>query len=174
MGHPVRPPAHVTSAGQQPRPGTVLTQVATLVGLLALFFSMPVRADEPTAVLLRTGLVALLGVALVTWIVVRQLRGSGRRELAPLQLVVLAEIVACAFALAYFALATQGDHFVGIQTRLDALYFTLTTMTTVGYGDIRATTQLARGVVCAQLAFNLVFLGALTRLLQRRMGVPMG
>ena len=115
---------------------------------------------------------SLVGVVLVAGIIIRQLRGSGRRELTPLQLVVLAEIVACAFSLAYYALAVEGDHFAGLHTRLDALYFTLATMTTVGYGDVHATSQVARGVVCAQLAFNLVFLGALARLLQRRLGDP--
>lgn len=150
----------------------MLTQVATLVGLLVLFFSLPVRVSADTGVLLSSGLIAFLGVVLVAWIVIRQLRGSGRRELAPLQLVMLAEIVACAFSLAYYALATQGDHFAGMHTRLDALYFTLATMTTVGYGDVSATSQLARGVVCAQLAFNLAFLGALARLLQHRLGDP--
>ncbi|WP_460797414.1 potassium channel family protein [Nocardioides pacificus] len=170
----VDPSPHATVGGRQSGPGRPLAHAATLVGLLALFFSMPVTAGEPVVVLLRSGSIALLGVVLVAWIVVRQLRGSGRRELGPLQLVMLAEIVACAFALAYYVLATQGDHVAGVHTRLDALYFTLTTMTTVGYGDVRATSQLARGIVCVQLAFNLAFLGALARLIQHRLGAPRG
>jgi hypothetical protein len=145
--------------------------VATLAGGLVLFFAMPVRAGTSTVGLVRGSLIALLGVAVVAWVIIRQVRGSGRRELTPLQLVMLAEIVACTFSLAYYSLAVHDPaQFVGIRTRLDALYFTLTTMTTVGYGDIHAAAQLARALVCVQLAFNLVFLALLAHLLRTRLG----
>jgi voltage-gated potassium channel len=85
--------------------------------------------------------------------------------------VMLAEIVACAFSLVYYAIAVYDpDQMVGVRTRLDALYFTMSTMSTVGYGDVHAVSQLARGVVVVHLTFNLVFLGVLARLLQRRLG----
>ena len=56
-------------------------------------------------------------------------------------------------------------------TRTDALYFTVTVFTTVGFGDIVATTQLVRLVVTAQMILDLgvlglgirVFLGAARR-----------
>lgn len=153
------------------RPGAVLTNVATLAGGLVLFFAMPVRGGTSTGGLVRGTLVALAGVAAVAWVIVRQVRGSGRRELTPLQLVMLAEIVTCTFSLAYYSLEVHDpEQFVGINSRLDALYFTLTTMTTVGYGDIHAAAQLARALVCIQLAFNLVFLAVLAHLLRSRLG----
>ena len=54
---------------------------------------------------------------------------------------------------------------------LDALYFTVTVFATVGFGDIVATTQLARLVVTVQMILDLgvlglgirVFLGAVQR-----------
>ena len=49
----------------------------------------------------------------------------------------------------------------GLDTRIDALYFTLTTMTTTGYGDIHATGQLARVLVSVVFVFNIVFIGML-------------
>jgi hypothetical protein len=154
----------------QHRPGALVTHVATLAGGLVLFFAVPVRSGGSTVVLVRSCVVALVGVVLVGWIVVRQVRGAGRRDLTPLQLLMLAEIVACAFSLVYYAMAVdEANQMVGIETRLDALYFTLSTMSTVGYGDVHAVSQLARGVVCVHLAFNLVFLGVLARLLQRQL-----
>lgn len=54
----------------------------------------------------------------------------------------------------------------GIETRLDALYFSATTMTTTGYGDIVATGQLARGLVTAQLVFDVVFVATVVGLIQ--------
>ena len=56
-------------------------------------------------------------------------------------------------------------------TRTDALYFTVTVFTTVGFGDITATTQAARLIVTVQMILDLgvlglgirVFLGAVQR-----------
>ena len=52
-----------------------------------------------------------------------------------------------------------------LRTKTDALYFTVTTLATVGFGDVHPTGQVARAIVTAQIVFNLVFLGSLARLL---------
>jgi voltage-gated potassium channel len=44
-------------------------------------------------------------------------------------------------------------------TRTDALYFTLTVFSTVGFGDITATSQSARVIVMVQMVLDLVILG---------------
>ena len=44
-------------------------------------------------------------------------------------------------------------------TRTDALYFTVTIFSTVGFGDITATSQNARLLVTAQMILDLVILG---------------
>ena len=56
----------------------------------------------------------------------------------------------------------------GLHTRLDSLYFTMTTLTTVGYGDIHATGQTARALVLVQMVFNVVFVAAAATLLSAR------
>ena len=155
------------------RSASLLTGIVTLAGGLVLFFAMPVSSGGSSWALVRDTLLALVGVTVVGYVVVRQARGSGWRELSPLQLVMLAEVVVCLFSLTYYSLSVHdGTQFVGLHTRLDALYFTLTTTTTVGFGDVHAAAQLARGLVCIQLAFNLVFLGLLARLLRHRLGAP--
>ena len=50
-----------------------------------------------------------------------------------------------------------------MHTRVDALYFTLATMATVGYGDIHAEGQVARAMVCAVIAFDVVVVASLVR-----------
>lgn len=44
-------------------------------------------------------------------------------------------------------------------TRTDSLYFTVTTFSTVGFGDITATSQAASLVVTAQMILDLLALG---------------
>ena len=51
------------------------------------------------------------------------------------------------------------------MTRTDSLYFVVTMVSKVGFGDITAVGQTARAVVTVNMFLNLVFLGATLRLL---------
>lgn len=64
------------------------------------------------------------------------------------------------FAAAYYTLARQSGEFIGLGTRFDALYFTLTTFATVGYGDVAPHGQAARIVTTLQVVYGVVFLTA--------------
>jgi hypothetical protein len=55
-----------------------------------------------------------------------------------------------------------------LDTRVDSLYFTLSTLATVGFGDISADGQLARTIVTVQIVFNLVFVAGLVSVLSGR------
>jgi Ion channel len=64
------------------------------------------------------------------------------------------------FASAYYVMARASPaSFSHHLTRSDALYFTVTTFSTVGYGDITAVSQTARLVVTAQMILDLLALG---------------
>jgi hypothetical protein len=110
-------------------------------------------------------------LALLAVLVVRQLRlqideGMDRR-IDGLVMSVVAVVVA--FALGFFMLTERNPSQVaGLHTRLDSLYFTMTTLTTVGYGDIHATGQTARALVLVQMVFNVVFVAAAATLLSAR------
>ncbi len=54
-----------------------------------------------------------------------------------------------------------------MTTKTDALYFTVSTLATVGFGDVHATAQLSRALVIIQIVFNLAFVGTLVSLLTR-------
>lgn len=71
------------------------------------------------------------------------------------------------FATAYQALAQHPDELVGLDTRLDGLYFTLVTLATIGYGDIAPHGQTARLVVVLQIFYAFVFLTAAATALNR-------
>jgi len=53
----------------------------------------------------------------------------------------------------------SGSNFSEPLTRTDALYFTVTVFSTVGFGDITAKTETARLVVTAQMIADIVILG---------------
>jgi hypothetical protein len=65
------------------------------------------------------------------------------------------------FAAGYYAMARSNPDSFNVRqfTRTDSLYFTVTVFTTVGFGDIRATSQIARIVVTLQMILDLIVLG---------------
>ena len=69
------------------------------------------------------------------------------------------------FATTYFLMA-RANHttFGGPLSRTDAMYFSSTIFTTVGFGDITAKSEAARVVVTLQMWLDLVFLGLVVRL----------
>lgn len=140
-----------------------------LVGVLGIYFMLPVDSTQSSGqVAVGLGVTSVC-VGLVTALILREFRRQARGEepgLTGAQLIVIFELVLVLFALGYFSLATHGEHqMVGIKTRLDALYFTATTIATVGYGDIHPVGQLAKGVATVQMAFDVVFIAAFVRLL---------
>ncbi|TQL01825.1 potassium channel family protein [Cellulomonas sp. SLBN-39] len=61
--------------------------------------------------------------------------------------------------------------FTGLRTKLDALYFSVTTLTTVGFGDITPVSQGARLLVVVQMLFDVVVVTtAVTLLASARSG----
>lgn len=143
------------------------------VGLLVAYFAVPVETNAPTWRLVLGILLTAVAVVLAGLVIVRQVRFqmSGVGRIVRIQgLLLLLEIVVVAFATAYYMLAdSTSNQMAGISTRLDSLYFTIVTMATVGYGDVHAVGQFARGLVTVQIVFNLIFVGALTSLLTSRM-----
>jgi len=69
------------------------------------------------------------------------------------------------FASAYFVMArsSPANFSTHSLTRTDALYFTVTVFSTVGFGDITAASQTARVVVAVQMLLDLLALGLVVR-----------
>ncbi|NMO57847.1 two pore domain potassium channel family protein [Actinoplanes sp. TBRC 11911] len=98
-------------------------------------------------------------MALIVWQVrsYRRAAASGHGQLLGLLTAVYASVLF--FALTYYVLATgDPNEIAGLNTKLDALYFSLTTVSTVGFGDVHATGQSARGIVSFQIGFDLLFI----------------
>ncbi len=62
------------------------------------------------------------------------------------------------FAFEYYSLSHAGaSSFNMVLTKIDAIYFTITTLTTAGFGDIHPVSELSRLYVTAQELVDLVF-----------------
>lgn len=136
----------------------LLRIVATVAILTTIYYLLPDfgRLSETSwALLFAVGLVVLSG--LIVLLVGKALRAGPDVQLQGLGILLC--IAVMFFAEAYFLLAKMPGQFDGLRTKTDALYFTVTTLSTVGYGDVHAAGQLARVAVILQVLFNLVFLG---------------
>ena len=112
-------------------------------------------------------LAAIVALGIVIWRISRGIAREVRGPKGGVQVedLVLAIVIGVAvFALADLILATIAPgQFVGLETKTDALYFALTTLTTIGFGDVSAEGQLARGLVIVQMLFNVIVLTAAAR-----------
>ncbi|GAA3764296.1 potassium channel family protein [Micromonospora maritima] len=132
--------------------------------MLVGYFLVPVEPDPNGLRLALRSAGTLLLVAVVAFLVTGQVRRqltrdqpTGREEDRALTRLAVALIAGLlVFALADYVVAdTRPGEFVGLRTRIDALYFALATLTTIGYGDVHAQGQIARVAVCAQMVFSI-------------------
>jgi voltage-gated potassium channel len=140
------------------------------IGLaLIIYFVIPVDFHTETGIV-GHGVLSLVAIALVSalvlWQVLLQIDDPGRRIDGLLLSMVAGVLV---FALAFFRLhLEEPEQFVGMSTRIDSLYFTMTTLLTVGYGDINASGQTARVMVLLQMVFNIAVIATAASTLNSR------
>ena len=158
-----------------------LQALATTTVLVALYYTLPLddRSEAWAVTRLVLGLVVLAGI--MAW-QVRAIVGSEFPRARMIQaLFVTVPFYVLTFAAAYVLIAESGEaNFGGPLSRTNALYFTVTVLSTVGFGDITAKSEMARLVVTVQMLANLLLigLGARTLLgaaqlgLERAEGVP--
>lgn len=142
---------------------SVLRSVVVVVAFSAAFAILPLRGP-----LWWVGAVVGLGMLLTTMpLAVARVRRVLTSELPVFEafesLVQLLVMLIVGFASIYYAMNRDGSQLDGLETRVDAAYFTVTTLATVGFGDLVPATQAARAVVTAQVVFDLVFLGVAVR-----------
>lgn len=165
-----------------PRPARLAAAVLGPVLLTTAYFTVPFTPIDPRhrvlAWVILAGLLTLLALGMVVTTNRAVTDHTGRYPHPGLGILLLSWTAILVFAASYWAMATRHGQFVGLRTRLDALYFTGVTMATVGYGDIHPSGQLARGVVLVQLVYTFAFLvsglAALRTRTQARLAHRMG
>jgi voltage-gated potassium channel len=123
---------------------------------LCAYFVVPVGIEDDN--LVARALVGTLTLLLLTATVVWQVVVHVEDETRQVDGLLLALVVAVlAFALAFYRLAASDPGQIpGLVTRVDALYFTMSTLLTIGYGDVHAAGQTARVLVLVSMLFNVV------------------
>ena len=142
----------------------MLRATLTSTVLVVLYYTLPLtgRLDASATVLLVSGLLVFSGV--ITW-QVRAILGSDYPALRAIEALAAAiPLFLLLFAAAYLKLAdVRPEAFTEPLTRTDALYFTVTVFSTVGFGDIAPVAQAARVTVMVQMLGDLLVVGLVLR-----------
>ena len=133
---------------------------------IGAFYVVPIGHESSLRAFVRLGAdVALIG-AVFAW----QIRRIAVAELPELRAIEALGIVIVLFLVAFSSIYLAMSHELPLTftRRLDhtqALYFTITIFSTVGFGDITPRTDPARLVVSAQMLLDLAIIGAVVRLI---------
>lgn len=141
--------------------GRMMLSIAAIV---LMFIIVPpgdlVEGTPGLGVAIGIGLV----VGVIAWELVRTLRDPYPEVRAATSLMVLVTLLVAVFAITYASLSIANPgSFTEVLDKSDAVYFTVTTLSTTGFGDIAAVSPTARWVVTTQMLFDLVVLVGLAR-----------
>jgi voltage-gated potassium channel len=169
-GVPAPPTAPVRPVDRRRTRRRVMRSIARTVvvtgAMVAFYVTAPLDQRPAGAVGVRL-LVELIALVLV---LVWQIRSVGRSPHPVLRgveaLVVSVPLLVLTFAATYVVV----DHnspgsFSEALSRLDAAYFAVTVLATVGFGDIAPVTEVARSLVMSQMLVDLAFVGLVAKVL---------
>lgn len=145
----------------------LLRTLVAVAALLLVYFQMPFESRDNMLLALTA---VVLGLAAFGVIFVRQMRRIRDAEHPMLRAVEAVALVASLFVVVVAAIhhnlwLTDPNSYSEPLSRLDALYFTVTTLATVGFGDITPTSELTRAVTTVQMVLGVALLGAGVRVL---------
>jgi voltage-gated potassium channel len=146
--------------------GTVVRSVGAVTIIITAYYLAPLNPEPWGRVVFRiVAMAVLLGVVL--WHQLRSITRSlhpGLRAIEALSLTVPLLIVL--FSSTYVVMSRwNAAAFNEALNRTTALYFTMVTLATIGYGDIHAESDGARIVVMFQIVFNVAIIGVAVRLI---------
>ena len=154
-----------------------LRATGSTVALVVIYYLLPLNHSSTWAAVT----ILVIGLVLFIGLVAFQVRSIVRSRFPALRaieaLATSVPLFLLLFASAYVVMATiSASNFGERLTHTDALYFTVTVFSTVGFGDITAKSEAARLVVTSQMIADLliiglglrIIVGAVTRSRQQR------
>ncbi|MFL6161083.1 MAG: potassium channel family protein [Jatrophihabitantaceae bacterium] len=159
-------PASSTAKHRRLLVRAIVRALLSVLALVVLYFCLPLRARFGATLLLEIGIGLLVVGAVTVWQIY-----SIRRARYPR----LRAVQAFCFTFPLFIVMFSSAHFMVEQmrsgsytqplSRVDALYYTLTVFSTVGFGDITPVSEPARVVTMIQMLGDLVLVAVFARAL---------
>ncbi len=144
----------------------IVRTLVTIAIVVIIYFLLPMDHGTDAAAMAELVLGVLVIVAIIAFQVRQIIRSQHPTLRAVEALAFTIPLYILLFATAYFLMAhAQATSFGEHLSRTDAMYFSTTVFTTVGFGDITAKTEAARLVVTSQMFLDLVILALVARLI---------
>jgi voltage-gated potassium channel len=139
-----------------------------IVAAVAVIAFAVLPLDRDLGVVLATGLgvsvvIAFIPIAINTHREI--LEAEHPIRVAVRNSVSMATLLVVAFSTEYYLLGVEFDQMEGLATKIDAVYFTVVTAATVGFGDITPTGQVARVLVVLNIVVTLAIVGIAFRII---------
>ena len=137
-----------------------LRATGSTVALVVIYYLLPLNHSSTWAAIT----ILVIGLVLFIGLVAFQVRSIVRSRFPALRaieaLATSIPLFLLLFASVYVVMATiSASNFSEPLTHTDALYFTVTVFSTVGFGDITAKSEAARLVVTSQMIADLLIIG---------------
>ena len=148
----------------QPQTRSAVGTIALVAAATAVYYVLPVPGpmrESSWAVMFFLG-ATVLGALILT--AIRRLLRAGENARVR-GLILLLTLTVLFFSWSDESVAALPHEFAELTNKTDSLYFNISTLATVGFGDVHPVGQLARAAVTVQIVFNLVFLGAAVSLI---------
>jgi hypothetical protein len=147
---------------------TTLGAIGAAALIIALYMWLPAPSgdDPPWGVFVAIVVISLVYIVAGVWSLFRiqKSRHPARTGITLLALMITAIIVI--FSLAYLSLSVDNPANFNVPLdKISALYFTMTILTTVGFGDIHAQTHPAMIAVMVQMVISLTLITTLAKVL---------
>lgn len=142
-------------------------RVSIVTGTLLVVYAVaPLGERADRSVVFRL-CVALVALVVVLGLQFRSVSRSPHPTLRGVEAVAVSvPLLILSFAATYYVMA-QADQasFTESLSRVDAVYFSVTVLATVGFGDITPTSESARLIVTGQMIVDLIFVGLIAKVL---------
>ena len=145
-----------------------LAGVGAVTAMIAVYLLVPTPKDDDRPWLVFITILVVLAVysASAVWALVRINRSPHPMRTGFVLLAVMITAMVVLFALTYLSLSVSDPNNFNVPlTKISALYFTMTILATVGFGDIVATSDAGQIAVMLQMVVGLTLLTALARVI---------
>jgi hypothetical protein len=144
-----------------------IARTVVVTGAMVAFYVAAPFDQRPAGAVAARLLLELLALVLVLLWLIRSVGRSPHPVLRGVEaLAVSVPLLVLTFAATYVVVDhnTPGSFTEGLS-RLDAAYFSVTVLATVGFGDIAPLTEVTRSLVMAQMLVDLAFVGLVAKVL---------